>query len=188
MLALPLTGREVPIVADDWANPEFGTGAVKVTPAHDPNDFAIGQRHALPSLSILDKTARIDLPGSAFHGLDRYEARERIVAELDGLGLLVAVKDHPMTVPISQRSGSVNRAAAFRSVVPCRQQDAEPRRRFDRGQSDRRGERRPHPVHALDVREDLLRVDGQHPRLVPLAAAVVGTPHSGVALRRLPRP
>ena len=106
-LTLPLTGREIPIVADDWANPEFGTGAVKVTPAHDPNDFAIGQRHSLPSLSILDQTAKVDLPGSKYHGLDRFEARELIVADLDALGLLVAVKDHAMTVPVSQRSGSV---------------------------------------------------------------------------------
>ena len=107
MLKLPLTQREILVVGDDWAQPEFGTGAVKVTPAHDPNDFAIGQRHGLPSLSILDKSARIDLPGSPFHGLDRFAAREQIVAQLDSLGLLVAVKDHPMTVPVSQRSGSV---------------------------------------------------------------------------------
>jgi valyl-tRNA synthetase len=106
-LALPLTNREIPIVGDDWANPEFGTGAVKVTPAHDPNDFAIGQRHSLPSLSILDKTAKIDLPGSPFHGLDRYEAREQIVAQLQSLGLLVEIKDHNMTVPVSQRTRSV---------------------------------------------------------------------------------
>jgi valyl-tRNA synthetase len=107
MLQLPLTRREIPIIADDWANPEFGTGAVKVTPAHDPNDFAIGQRHGLPSLSILDKTAHIDLPGSPFHGLDRYVARDRIVAQLEGIEVLVQVKDHPMTVPVSQRSGAV---------------------------------------------------------------------------------
>jgi valyl-tRNA synthetase len=107
MLALPLTSREIPIVADDWAKPEFGTGAVKVTPAHDPNDFAIGQRHSLPSLTILDESARIDLAGSPFHGLDRFEARSQIVAQLEAMELLVSVKDHPMTVPISQRSGAV---------------------------------------------------------------------------------
>jgi valyl-tRNA synthetase len=107
MLQLPLTKREIPIIADDWANPEFGTGAVKVTPAHDPNDFAIGQRHNLPNLNILDGTARIDLPGSPFHGKDRYEARDLIVAQLNSLDLLVQVKDHPMTVPVSQRSGAV---------------------------------------------------------------------------------
>jgi valyl-tRNA synthetase len=106
-LALPLTNREIPIVADDWANPEFGTGAVKVTPAHDPNDFAIGQRHSLASIVILDKTAHIDLPESPYHGLDRYEARERIVGDLEASGMLVAVKDHAMTVPVSQRSGAV---------------------------------------------------------------------------------
>jgi len=108
LLTLPLTNRAIPIIADDWANPEFGTGAVKVTPAHDPNDFAIGQRHPdIGSLSILDKTAHIDLPGSPFHGLDRFEARKQIVEQLESLGLLAEVKDHPMTVPVSQRSGSV---------------------------------------------------------------------------------
>jgi valyl-tRNA synthetase len=107
MLHLPLTRREIPIIADDWANPEFGTGAVKVTPAHDPNDFAIGQRHGLPSLNILDETAHIDLPGSPFHGLDRFEARNRIVTQLEGIELLVMVKDHPMTIPISQRTRAV---------------------------------------------------------------------------------
>ena len=93
MLRLPLTGREIPIVADEWANPEFGTGAVKVTPAHDPNDFAIGQRHHLPSISILDDTAHITIAG-AYAGLDRYEARKRILADLEAQGLLESVKDH----------------------------------------------------------------------------------------------
>jgi valyl-tRNA synthetase len=106
-LSLPLTQREIPIIADDWANPEFGTGAVKVTPAHDPNDFAIGQRHNLPNIVIFDQTAHIDLPGSPFHGLDRFEARDRIVTQLESIGVLVEVKDHPMTVPISQRTGVI---------------------------------------------------------------------------------
>jgi len=106
-LVLPLTGKEIPIVADDWANPEFGTGAVKVTPAHDPNDFALGQRHNLPQPSIMDAQARIELPGSPYNGLDRFEARKRIVADLEADGLLVDVKDHALTLPISQRSGAV---------------------------------------------------------------------------------
>jgi valyl-tRNA synthetase len=113
LLRLPLSGinsgpdREIPIVADSWANPEFGTGAVKVTPAHDPNDFAIGERHKLPQLNIMDDTARIDLPGSPYHGLDRYAARERIVEDLRAAGLLVDVKDHAMAIGLSQRSGAV---------------------------------------------------------------------------------
>ena len=107
MLTLPLTGREVPVIADDWANPEFGTGAVKVTPAHDPNDFAIGQRHSLPNITILDVTAKVALPGSKYDGMDRFVAREAILADLAEAGLLVEVKEHAMTVPVSQRSGSV---------------------------------------------------------------------------------
>ena len=99
--------REVPILADDWAKPEFGTGAVKVTPAHDPNDFAIGQRHNLPSPSILDETAHVALPGSPYDGLDRYAARERIVADLEAQGLLVAIKEHTNTIGLSQRTGVV---------------------------------------------------------------------------------
>jgi valyl-tRNA synthetase len=112
-VCVPLTGvnggpdREVPILADDWAKPEFGTGAVKVTPAHDPNDFAIGQRHNLASPSILDETAHVTLPGSPYDGLDRYAARERMVADLESLGLLVAVKDHTNSIGLSQRTGVV---------------------------------------------------------------------------------
>jgi valyl-tRNA synthetase len=113
VISLPLSAvngspnREIPILADEWAQPEFGTGAVKVTPAHDPNDFAIGQRHALPSLTILDTTAHIDLSGSPYHGLDRFAARKRIVADMDALGLLVDIKDHNLAIAISQRSGAV---------------------------------------------------------------------------------
>ncbi|HWZ00310.1 MAG TPA: valine--tRNA ligase, partial [Edaphobacter sp.] len=110
---VPMTGvnggpdREVPILADDWAKPEFGTGAVKVTPAHDPNDFAIGQRHNLPSPSILDETAHVALPGSPYHGLDRYDARERILIDLEAAGLLESIKDHTNSIGLSQRTGVV---------------------------------------------------------------------------------
>ena len=106
-LVLPLVGREIPVIADDWANPEFGTGAVKVTPAHDPNDFAIGQRHNLPQPSIMDVQGRIALEGSPYNGLDRFEARKRIVADLEAAGHLVAIKDHTLTLPVSQRTGAV---------------------------------------------------------------------------------
>src|SRR5580704_1113057 len=113
MVRLPLSGidggpaREIPILADDWAKPEFGTGAVKVTPAHDPNDFAIGQRHNLAAPSILDETAHITLSGSPYDGLDRYAARERIVNDLESEGLLESIKDHTLTIGLSQRTGVV---------------------------------------------------------------------------------
>ncbi|GAA1607132.1 valine--tRNA ligase [Actinoplanes couchii] len=88
---LPLTGRRIPIVADEHVDPSFGTGAVKVTPAHDPNDFEIGQRHNLPSLAVMDERAVITVPGP-FEGLDRYEARPAIVAALREEGRIVAEK------------------------------------------------------------------------------------------------
>ncbi len=113
MLRLPLSGvdggpdREIPVVADEWANPEFGTGAVKVTPAHDPNDFAIGQRHGLPQLTVLDERAHVALEGSPYNGMERYLARERMVEDLRGLDLLVEVREHTHAVATSQRSGAV---------------------------------------------------------------------------------
>ncbi len=95
-LRLPLVGREIPILPDDWANPEFGTGAVKVTPAHDPNDFAIAQRQNPPwrAIVVMDETAHMNEAAGAYAGLDRYEARKRILADLEAQGLLFAVKDH----------------------------------------------------------------------------------------------
>lgn len=90
--------REIPIILDELANPEFGTGAVKVTPAHDPNDYAAGKRHNLPQIDIFDETARVNQNGGAYAGLDRFEARERVVHELEAQGLLVSIKDHPYSI------------------------------------------------------------------------------------------
>jgi valyl-tRNA synthetase len=90
-IELPLTGRRIPIVADEHVDPEFGTGAVKVTPAHDPNDFAIGQRHNLENISIMDERGIITAPGP-FAGLDRFEARPAVTEALRELGLIVAEK------------------------------------------------------------------------------------------------
>ncbi|MGA2216465.1 MAG: valine--tRNA ligase [Terracidiphilus sp.] len=93
-LRLPLVGREIPIILDEWVSRDFGTGAVKVTPAHDPNDFALGERHNLPSINVMDETAHINNEGGIYAGLDRYVARKRIVADLEEQGLLAGVKDH----------------------------------------------------------------------------------------------
>ncbi len=93
-LRLPLMNREIPIVLDEWVSREFGTGAVKVTPAHDPNDFALGQRHNLPSINVMDDTGHINAEGGAYAGLDRYVARKKIVADLEAQGLLAGIKDH----------------------------------------------------------------------------------------------
>ncbi|HEY0264400.1 MAG TPA: valine--tRNA ligase, partial [Granulicella sp.] len=107
MLKLPLVGREIPILADDWANPEFGTGAVKVTPAHDPNDFAIGGRHGLPSINIFDETAHVNEAGGIYAGLDRFKARARVLEDLEAQGLLVATLDHGMSIGRCDRCKTV---------------------------------------------------------------------------------
>jgi valyl-tRNA synthetase len=106
-LRLPLVGREIPIVLDEWVSREFGTGAVKVTPAHDPNDFALGERHNLPQINVMDNEGKINAEGGAYAGLDRYVARKRIVADLEALGLLVAIKDHTNNVGHCDRCKTV---------------------------------------------------------------------------------
>jgi len=106
-LRLPLVGREIPIVTDGWVSAEFGTGAVKVTPAHDPNDFAIGQRHGLPAISVMDETAHMNAEAGEYAGLDRYEARKRVLADLEAQGLLGVVKDHVNAVGKCDRSKTV---------------------------------------------------------------------------------
>jgi valyl-tRNA synthetase len=106
-LLLPLVNREIPIVLDDWVSRDFGTGAVKVTPAHDPNDFALGQRHNLPSINVMDDTAHINENGGPYAGLDRYKARERVLEDLKALGLLGTIHDHKLSVGRCDRSKDV---------------------------------------------------------------------------------
>ena len=100
---LPIVNKEIPIVADPYVDKEFGTGVVKITPAHDPNDFEVGKRHDLPVINILNDDATINENGGKYQGLDRYEARKQIVAELDELGLLVRVEDHVHNVGTHDR-------------------------------------------------------------------------------------
>jgi valyl-tRNA synthetase len=106
-LRLPLVGREIPVVLDEWVSPEFGTGAVKVTPAHDPNDFALGQRHDLPSINVMDDTAHINAEGGVYAGLDRFVARKKIVADLEEISLLAGIKDHVNNVGHCDRCKTV---------------------------------------------------------------------------------
>ena len=105
---LPLTGRLIPIIADDYVDPAFGTGCVKITPAHDFNDHAVGSRHDLPLINIFTIDARInEAAPTAYQGLDRFDARARIVADLETQGLLEAVKPHRLMVPRGDRTGAV---------------------------------------------------------------------------------
>ena len=104
---LPLTDREIPVVADDYVDPEFGSGCVKITPAHDFNDYEVGQRHKLPLINVLTVDACIDLSGSDYHGQDRYQARKNIVSDLEARGLVDKIDDHKLMIPRGDRSGVV---------------------------------------------------------------------------------
>jgi valyl-tRNA synthetase len=104
---LPLMDREIPIILDDVADPEFGTGVVKITPAHDLNDFEAGKRHNLPMVRVIDEAAKITTAGGPYAGLDRYEARKRVVEDLEKQGLLDSVKDYNVSLGKCQRCNTV---------------------------------------------------------------------------------
>ena len=103
MLKLPLTDREIPVIADSYVDKEFGTGCVKITPAHDPNDFEVGKRHNLPEINIMNDDATINELGGKYAGMDRYEARKAMVADLDKMGLLVKIVPHSHNVGTHDR-------------------------------------------------------------------------------------
>ena len=107
-IVLPLTDREIPIIADEYVDAEFGTGAVKITPAHDPNDYQIGQRHDLPQLLVMNEDATMNAEaGAEFEGLDRFVARTKVVERFEELGLLEKVDDYEITLPICERCKTI---------------------------------------------------------------------------------
>ena len=104
---VPLMKREIPIITDELAQPEFGTGAVKVTPAHDPNDFQAGLRHNLPQINVMDEHAHMNQNAGAYAGLDRFEARKRVLADLHEQGFLVSEKDYALSIGKCERCGTI---------------------------------------------------------------------------------
>ncbi len=106
-ILLPLVNKEIPVIADKYVDKDFGTGVVKITPAHDPNDFEVGVRHELPQINVMNDDGTINKNGGVYEGLDRYEARKRMVKDLDELGLLVKVKDHAHNVGVHDRCKTV---------------------------------------------------------------------------------
>jgi len=107
-IMLPLTGREIPVIADEYVDPEFGTGAVKITPAHDPNDYEMGLRHHLPQVVVIDSYAKMTADaGADFLGLDRYKARDKVVADFEALGLLERVVDYEFSISKCERCKQV---------------------------------------------------------------------------------
>ena len=171
---IPFVERDVPIIADEVVDPAFGTGAVKITPAHDHDDHATGLRHGLPSITILADDATIAGTGTAYDGLDRYEARRRIVADLEATGDLVgsaAARDGHRALPAQRRH---RRAAAQDPVVHPDRAAGGPR--------PRRHAVRPDADPAGPVREDLGALADHHPRLEREPPAVVGPPHPRLVL------
>jgi valyl-tRNA synthetase len=183
---LPLVGRIIPIFGDDYADPEKGTGAVKITPAHDFNDFEVGKRHKLDVVNILDGEARMLLADNAdflagatpdgetlaLHGLDRFAARKRVVAMMEARGFLAKVEPHGHTVPHGDRSDVVIEPWLtdqwYVDVKPLAQR------------SLKAVKRRPHQVHAGELDQGLLRLAGEHRALVRLAPALVGPSDPGL--------
>lgn len=107
MLVLPIVGREIPIIADEYVDKEFGSGAVKITPAHDPNDFEVGLRHNLPQITVMDETGTMNDQAGKYEGLDRSECRKQIVQDLKEQGVLIRIEDHVHQVGHSERTGAV---------------------------------------------------------------------------------
>ncbi len=175
-LRLPLTDRLIPVIADNYVDPAFGSGCVKITPAHDFNDYEIGLRHGLAQINIFTPRAALnDNVPERFRGLDRFEARKRVIAELTEAGLLARVDKHKLMVPRGDRSGAVLEpyltdqwyvkiAPLAGPAIAAVEQG---RARFVPGK----------------LGKDLLRVDAQHQGLVHQPAALVGPPDPGVVRR-----
>jgi valyl-tRNA synthetase len=104
---VPILGREIPVIADDYVTREFGTGALKITPGHDPNDYEIGQRHGLPVLSMLDSEAKVTAIGGPYTGMDRFECRKKMWADMQAAGLVIKEEPYTLNVPRSQRGGEI---------------------------------------------------------------------------------
>ena len=173
---LPLVDREIPIFADWHVDREFGTGCVKTTPAHDPNDWAMGERNGLERINIFDETAHVVDGFGAFSGMDRDEAREAVVAAFDELGLLEKVEDHDHSVMTCYRCHT--KLEPWESEQWFVAVDGSSRTRA-------RGGGRLHPVPPRALEAGVPRLAGQPQGLVHLAPAVVGPPHPHVLLRRV---
>ncbi len=187
-LALPLTDRTIPVIADEYVDKEFGTGAVKITPAHDFNDFALGQRHGLEPISIFTLTATInDNAPAKYRGMDRYVARKAVLADLRAAGLVVSEKPHKMIGAPLRTHRRSRRADAVRAVVHGDEQAGAGGNAasgaIDRAGGARRRRARRGQHFSRAVEDDLQPVAREHSGLVHLAPAVVGSSDPGVVRR-----
>ena len=153
---------------------EFGTGALKITPGHDPNDYAIAQRHNLPVISILDEAAKINENGGPYRGQDRFECRENLWSDMKKAGLVIKSEPYTTTIPRSQRGGEIVEPMIstqwFVKIEPLAKAALRGRSRW------------PYQDRAGSLREGLLQLAGEHQGLVHQPSAVVGTPHPCLVL------
>ena len=174
---LPLVGRKLKIIADEYVKPEFGTGALKITPGHDPNDFEIGRRHGLAQISVIGEDGRItDEAPERFRGLTVEQARDAVVAELREQGLIARTEPYTHDGAVLAALGRADRAARLAAVVHAHGRAGQA--------GDRRRAERAGPVLARELHARLPELDGEHPALVHLAPAVVGPPDPGLVPRR----
>jgi len=178
---LPLVNREIPIIADEMVNREFGTGAVKVTPAHDPNDFELGKRHQLAEIDVMTDDARMSAKAGAYAGMDRFAARKKIVEDLKAQGLLDKITDHTNAIGLCERSKTVVEPRISTQWF-CKMKDlaAPAIKAVEEYEPGKENGIYVVPAHRVS------QLDAQHPRLDPLAAALVGAPHSRVVLQGKP--
>jgi valyl-tRNA synthetase len=178
--ALPLCDRLIPVIADAYVDRAFGTGVVKVTPAHDANDYAVGQRHGLPMIGVLalDATLNDNAP-AAYRGLDRFVARKKVVADLDALGLLVETKKHKLMVPRCARTGQVIEPMLTDQWFVAMNKPGADGKSIAAAGHRGRGQR-PGALRARAMGQHLQPLDEQHPGLVHQPPAVVGPPDPGL--------
>ncbi len=171
-LRIPLLGREIPIIVDEYVSIDFGTGALKVTPAHDLNDYELGVKHNLPVIDILSNDGTLNEKAVLYVGQDRFAARRNIVKDLEEAGLLVKVEEYASIVQTSERTKAVIEPKPEPAVV---HENGAP------GQARPRGSGKRHRAAAPgQVQEHLPGVDGERARLVHLAPALVGPADSGL--------
>ncbi len=174
---VPMLDRPIPIIADEYVDREFGTGALKITPGHDPADYTIGQRHELPIVNVLNPDATMSEAAGPYAGMDRFECRKKLWSDMKSAGLTLREEPYTMQIPRSQRGGEIIEPMISTQWFVRMQSLAEPA--LEAVKDGR--------IQIVPERfdEGLLQLAGEHPRLVHLAPALVGAPHPSLALRSM---
>ena len=178
---LPLMNREIPIIGDEMVDREFGTGAVKITPAHDPNDFEVGKRHGLEQIDVMTNDGHMNANAGAYAGLDRFVARKKIVEDLKAGGFLEKVTEHTHAIGICERSKTVVEPRISTQWFCAMKGLAAPA--TEGGAGDEPGKENTIQIVPDNRRQEYPELDGEYSGLDDFSAVVVGTPDTGMVLR-----